>query len=163
METWVIMLIGVLGAAGVVIPYYIITKRRAKSGSPGKANGKVAKEESSVLCRVYDNNTRTAFNDEIPMKTVEIIRAKHDNMGRKWLRDGKWLYALNKDIAGEYSPVRIPQTMEDPPSSIHRALLQDAVSIFYDVSVEKGFFQQHGKILLFVGAVIFLLWTVIMG
>lgn len=159
MENWLVILIAVVGASGVLIPYYIVTKRREKSGGDEKTGDK----SPTTLCRVYNNETRRVSNENLTEDDVKKIRDKHTTLGRKWLRDGKWVYALNKLVGGEYVPVSIPQTMEDPPSSLHRALLQDAVGIFYDVSPEKGFFQEHGKILLFVGSVLFLLWTVIMN
>lgn len=157
LETWQLILIAVIGACGVLIPYYIWSKKKLKITTPKD------KSKGGVLCRIYENDTRLAYNAEISEEEAKKIRVTHTNLGRKWLKDGKWVYALNKSAEGIYSPVKIPETMEDPPSSLHRALLQAAVDIFYDVSPEKGFFQEHGKILLFVGAVIFLLWTVIMN
>lgn len=167
MELWLVLLIAVVGACGVVIPYFIITRRKEKARyEEQKKKEKVEGEEPvspPVLCRVYNNETRRVTNEEILIDEVKKIRDKCGNLGRKVLRDGKWVYALIKKTDGNYEPVTVPKTMEHPPSSLHRALLQDAVGIYYDVSKEKGFFQEHGKILLFVGAIIFLLWTVIMG
>lgn len=168
MELWLVYLIAVVGACGILIPYYIITRRREKAACAGKEEKeKIEGKETgssgdSVLCRVYDIGTRLVTNQEIPIDTVKKIREKVGNLGRKVLRDGKWVYTLIKKADSEHEPVAVPRTMEHPPSSLHRALLQDAVAIYYDVSKEKGFFQEHGKILLFVGAIIFLLWTVIM-
>jgi len=167
METWLVMLIAILGASGVLIPYYIISKRKEKVA---RANDKRTKEEKekedklpSVECRIYDTDLRLAYNTQISGTEATKIREKQSNLGRKWLKDGKWVFALTKDKSGEYKPVAIPFTMEDPPSSLHRALMQQAVDEYYDMTPDKNFLQQHGKILLFVGAVLFLLWTVIMG
>jgi len=147
-----------------LVPYYIRGKRKeATQAKDGKVKEGGEEAKPSTLCRVYNNKTRRVSNEELPFETVEEIREKFGNLGRKWLRDGKWVYALNKLVEGGYTIVGIPQTMEHPPSSLHRALMQHAVDEYYDMTPDKNFFQEHGKILLFVGAIIFLLWCVIMN
>ena len=167
METWFVMLIAILGASGVLIPYYIISRRKGKVAQANDNRTVEEKEEEvnlpPVECRIYDTDLRLACNTQISGAEAMKIREKSGNLGRKWLKDGKWVFALTKDKSGEYKPVDIPFTMEDPPSSLHRALMQQAVDEYYDMTPDKNFLQQHGKILLFVGAVLFLLWSVIMG
>lgn len=106
----------------------------------------------AVEARVYDNETRTVYNATIPAKIVREIRLKYSNLGRKWFREGKWLYALNKKENGEYAPVTVPQTMDDPPSELHRALMQQEIDIVYNVESGKSFMQKWGHVLLFTGA-----------
>jgi hypothetical protein len=98
----------------------------------------------------------------IPGKIVREIRQKHGNLGRKWFRENKWLYALNKKESGEYVPVSVPQTMDDPPSELHRALMQQEIDIVFDVQSAKSFMQKWGHVLLFVGAIVFVIFLVIM-
>lgn len=116
--------------------------------------------------RFYDSITRTIYNGILPGATVAVIRMTYQNLGRKWLRYGKWLYAINKYIGEDgnvlYRPVLIEETMDNSPSKLHRALRQDAVGIAYDVRDEKGFMEKYGKVLVFVVIVLFFMWTTVM-
>lgn len=151
---WV--LIGLVLAIGVTIFYLWSRHKKRKPAKSSKPETEV--EETgidqfvAVEARVYDNETRTAYNATIPGKTVREIRQKCNNLGRKWLKDGKWLYALNKKESGQYVPVSVPQTMENPPSELHRALMQQEIDIVYNVDQEKSFAQKWGHVLLFTGA-----------
>ena len=96
-----------------------------------------------VDARIYDNTTRTIYNKTIDADTVREIRSKYGNLGRKWLRDGKWLYALNKTDAG-YKPVSVPMTLDDPPSELHRALQQHETGIVFNVEQAESLFGKYG-------------------
>jgi hypothetical protein len=96
-----------------------------------------------VDARIYDNTTRTIYNQTIDADIVRDIRAKYGNLGRTWLRDGKWVYALNKTDAG-YKPVVVPMTLKDPPSELHRALQQHETGIVFNVEQPDSLFGKYG-------------------
>jgi len=151
--------------AVVVIAFYIFKGRllpgKKATSKPSEIDVIENKDGENVRARIYDASIRKAYCDDIPLATVDVIKTKYKNLGRKWLYLGEWVYALVKDDQGGYSPLVVTETMDFPPSSLHRALQQDAVTIFYDVTVEKSFIEQNWKYLLFAGVVIFLLWTLV--
>lgn len=121
----------------------------------------------AIECRLYDSTIRSIYNTELSGEIVRQIQTNDGNLGRKWSYYGKWVYAINKYFgeAGAicYRPVFVPQTMDNPPSKLHRALKQEAVEIAYSVREKKGFFEQHGKFLLFAGVIAFLMFVMVMG
>jgi len=137
----------------------------AKENKLAKAEAKDEKTEGidqfvEVEARVYDNTNRTIYNATIPASVVRQIRATHANLGRKWLRDGKWMYALNKTDTGAYKPVQVPMTLNDPPSELHRALQQQETGIVFNVEMSESVFGKYGPFIWIgiIGAVaIFLL------
>lgn len=114
-----------------------------------------------VEARVYDNTTRTIYNTTIPGKVVARIREQDGNLGRKWLKDGKEAYALNKVGSNEYKVVRVPITMDQPPSKLHRALQQQEIEICYNVQPVEGMFQKLLPILIWSGAIIFIMFLMV--
>jgi hypothetical protein len=157
---WIIIIIGIITIAGfLTISRFIKSTRYKKPTSK-----KITNEEKTTLhqtgiqqfvaveARVYDNETRTIFNATIPGDTVKHIREKYGNLGRKWLRDGQWLYALNRLEGGIYKPVDVPMTLNDPPSELYRALQQDETAITYDMKETQGILQKYGHII-WIGAI----------
>ena len=157
---------------------YLYLGKRKKDKTPPPAseshinddkseNGEAVEETiEPVEARIYDNITRLCFNRNLSVEEIKEIRTEHGNLGRKVLRFGDWIYAINRylDESGveKLRPVYVTQTMEHPPSKLHRALTQNAVEIAYDVRDQKGFMEKYGKVLLFVGVVLFLMWTIVM-
>jgi len=116
-----------------------------------------------VQARVYDDFTRNIYNTTIPVADVRKIRQQYDNLGRKWLFQNKWVYALNKNADGSYIPVPITETMDNPPSKLHRALYQPEVDIVFNVQPERNLLQKYGAILLFAGVCLFIMFMMVKG
>jgi len=110
-------------------------------------DGKTIDQFVEVEARVYDNDKRMIYNTTIKGPEVRKIREKYGNLGRTWLRDGKWIYALNKTVSGEYRPIQVPLTLQDPPSELHRALQQQETGIVFNVDEGEGLFKKWGPII----------------
>lgn len=174
MDNFLMTYIIPIAGAGVLFGvYYFLFKKKpmplkqeitevstqAKEGEEEKDK----KEEEvfeAVEARIYDNYTRSIYNSIIQGGTVKEIRKLFGNLGRKWFKDGQWLYALNKSEEGLYSPVVVPATMKEPPSKLHRALVQHAIGIMYDVKEERGLLQKYMPILIWTGVMIFIMFMV---
>lgn len=157
-------------AAAVALVCYLYffswRKKSAATGPEDKDTGEVtppaaATVTPSVEARTYDVSTRTVYSETIPGVTVDKIRTEHGNLGRKWLYEGRWLYALKKDTEGNYSPVIVPISMENPPSRLHRALTHPQVGIVYNVEPAKNLLQKYGHILLFAVVCAFLMFMLV--
>jgi len=123
---------------------------------------KIIEQFASVEAVVFDNENRTWYKTELPGRDVINIRRDHSTLGRKWMMDGKWVYAFNRSEGGIYRPVEVPETMKNPPSKLHRALAQHEIDIVFNVEMERGFLQKWGHVLLFVFACVFILFLVVM-
>ncbi len=145
-----IIIIGVL-LIGAFILFRKYNMTRKKQTRKVISTTKVLDQFVEVEARVYDNDTRMIYNAVIPGDIVREIRHECGNLGRKWLREGKWIYALNKRIDGRYKPVEVPVTLDDPPSELHRALQQYEVPIVYNFEESKGLLQKWGHIIMFCG------------
>ena len=141
-------------------------------------------EHEPVDVRLYDSITRTirnvkfdwnaALKDKRENKdypTIEEIKAKWRSVGRRWNRDGKWVYAINRyevnvkagDVVKseiKYRPVEalMSPTRDQPPSKVHRALTHPEIAIYYDVTQQQTSLQKLMPVLIFAGAAIFIMF-----
>ena len=178
-NTLVVIAVSALAAVAIIGFYYFRTRtgKSLKEKAPETTSTpkpalasevsaedmeKIIEQFASVEAVVFDNENRTWYKTELPGRDVINIRRDHSTLGRKWMMDGKWVYAFNRGEGGTYRPVEVPETMKDPPSKLHRALAQQEIDIVFNVDPERGFFQKWGHILLFVGACIFILFLVVM-
>lgn len=154
-----------IGAVALVVFLYFTSWRKKPESTKQSISAPDSKEGDTetplVDVRTYDVNTRTIYNETIPGATVDKIRKEHGNLGRKWLYEGCWRYALKKDLKGEYSPVIVPISMDNPPSRLHRALNHPQVAIVYNVEHAKNFLQKYGHIFLFAGVCAFLMFMLV--
>lgn len=168
---YIVIVAGVIVVSTGYLLYTLLKKHRiapAKRPQPSKAQAAAVTTPQApqnpidrfveVEARVYDNETRTVYNATIAADIVRQIRKEYRNLGRTWIRDGKKVYALNKRENGTYAPVIPTETMEQPPSMAHEAITQPEVDVVFDVSQERNFLQKYGHILLFTGAVIFIMF-----
>lgn len=145
--------IGALVLGGLVAFIFFTKSRKPPKTHPvavevtKTSEGTTIDQFVEVEARVYDNDKRTIYNDKIKAADVRQIRQKYGNLGRTWLRDGKWIYALNKLTSGEYRPVQVPTTLQDPPSELHRALQQQETSIVFNVDESEGILKKYGAII----------------
>jgi hypothetical protein len=116
-----------------------------------------------VQARIYDDANRTIYCATIEAEDVRKIRNKHKNLGRKWLYQNRWLYALNKNTDGTYVPVNIADSMDNPPSKLYRAIYQPEVDIVFNVQPERNLLQKYGAILLFAGVCLFIMFMMVKG
>ena len=154
----------IVGAIALICLLYFFSWRKKPAAIEAKREEKAEETKSttpSFEVRTYDVSTRRAYNETISGDTVDETRKTHGNLGRKWLYEGRWLYALKKDAEGDYSPVIIPVSMDNPPSRLHRALTHPQVNIVYNVEPAKNIFQKYGHIFLFAGVCVFLMFMLV--
>lgn len=158
---YVIFIVGAIALVGFLY-FYSWRKKPVviEAGEPKKSE-EADPALPSVEARTYDVSSRTVYNETISGETVGKIREEHGNLGRKWLYEGRWLYALKKDAEGKYSPVIVPVSMDNPPSRLHRALTHPQVGIVYNVETPKNLLQKYGHILLFTGVCAFLMFMLV--
>ena len=113
-----------------------------------------------ILARVYSVERRIVGNRELPSSIVEKIIKEHGNLGRQWLREGRRLYALElKD--DKYKPVYVAQAMDVTPRDLGNALNQDEVAGWYRPQPASGALAKLGPILLWSGAIIFIIFMMV--
>ena len=122
-------------------------------------------KEEPIEVRLYDSITRSVYDTTLLGEVVRDIKGLYKSPGRMWNKNGKWLYAINKySIANaeepKYRPVEVlmSATRSNPPSKVHRALMQQEVGIVYDVREEKSIMQKLVPILVFCGAMIMVMF-----
>jgi hypothetical protein len=116
-----------------------------------------------IRARVYDNILRSAYMDTIPASTVATIKEYNGSLGRRWMREGEWVYALNKTTEGNYVPVYPSFDMDFQPTKVHRALMQQEVAICYDMKMPQNFMEKYGKILVWSGIIVFIMFLAVRG
>jgi hypothetical protein len=112
-------------------------------------------------CRIYDNITGTKYNITLTGESIDRIRAENGTLGRKWLKDGKWLFALNKKLNDsgeiEFTPVILPITLDNPPSRLRRALSHPYVPFTWNMKQPTNILAKFGGVIIFgiiaIGAV----------
>ncbi len=179
MSTWLFYAV-VIGGAGLFFLVYFFLWRRISGrvafvggkvkgtitnlAKPGKDTGEGEEgktREGSVEARIYDNKKRRAYNEILSGVEIETVKETYGNLGRLWLKDGKWIYALNKKIYGTYHPVIVPSTMNNPPSTVHEALTQPEIDICFNMEQEQSFMQKYWHIVLLGSAVLFMMFVLI--
>ena len=119
-----------------------------------------AKDMVKILARVYSVERRIVGNRELPQSIVKKIIEEHGNLGRQWLREGRRLYALElKD--DNYKPVYVAQSMDVTPRDLGNALNQDEVAGWYRPQPASGALSKLGPILLWSGAIIFIIFMMV--
>lgn len=106
----------------------------------------------AVDARVYDAATRTVYNTVVRGADVAEIRRNYGGLGRQWLMDGQWRFAFVKLENGTYRPVRVPMTLDNPPSKLYRALQQHEIALVFGLEQTEGVFQKWGPII-WIGAI----------
>ncbi len=172
-----------IGFGVLVLLWYLLTKHKKPGAHPVKPEGKklspVAPVKGGgnhhnaddpigstglhltpVLARIYDNVTRTIRNEELPVDAIKQIRTDYGNLGRRWLRDGEWLYEMVRLTAGDYVPVQkyISLSLKNPPERLHRALQQEETESYYRPRDNRGILAKYGSYLLFAGVVVVILF-----
>lgn len=117
----------------------------------------VKPKSDPTFSRIYDNLRRAIYNETLPGETIDEIKSKYGNLGRRWNRDGNELYTFVKTVDEEYIPVSryMKITRDNPPSLLHGALIQPQTAIAFNVKIQRNFMQKWGPILLFAGVGIF--------
>ncbi len=156
---WVYIVVACIFVA-LALYYYFKDKRQPKMAMEDLPSVKGAGVPSAknILARIYDRGERRIYNQ---MLTYDK-KTMPEGLGRKWNRNGKWVYALVKQPDEElYYPVMVTQTMEDPPSRLFRAIKHPQVALIYGVKEKKGFFDKYWPFLLVAGAILFAMWTTV--
>ncbi len=164
---------GVALAFGLAGVFYYLRRRF------GILGGKKVEEETPIEkdktdekyppteVRTYDAITRCVYNEVIKADVIKQVQADFGSLGRRWVHNGKQVYALRKAVdeggAIKYSPVIVTQTLEDTPDSIFRIITQPQVPICCNVQEKTGWLQKYWHILLFAGVAVFLMWTLAAG
>ncbi len=131
----------------------------AKSPKPAKK----FKMPKPSLVYVLDSDTRQESFVDFSGDKLLPIKEKFKTLGRKWFVDGKSVYAFEKNIDGEYKPIFVPQTIENPPTRLFRALIHPELAFIVVTQLGKPFLQKYGIYLLFAGAAMFFMWTALVG
>jgi len=128
-------------------------------------NDAAAEEIKPALCRVYDAVNRTISNQELSASIIKKIRADYKNLGRIWNFEGKYVYAIDKlmDENGNifYRPKKKKPSLDNSAGRLFRVLQQHDTVKAYDTSEKRSFLKENMKYLIFVGVVIFFMWTII--
>ena len=135
-------------------------KDEIPEGDEGETEGVEDKDQYKILARVYSVDRRIVGNRELPYSIVKKIIEQHGNLGRQWLRDGRRLYALELK-EDNYKPVYVAQTMDVTPRDLGNALNQDEVAGWYRPQPASGAFAKLGPILLWSGAIIFIIFMMV--
>jgi hypothetical protein len=153
--------------------YYWFSWRKRVPSSASKPDINKAKETELKTntepeeARVYDNITGRVSNETLPGGVIDQMMNKYGNIGRKWLRDGKWLLAVNKRKAADgivsYIPVIVPATLENPPSRLRRAISHPYIEITHNVRQPKSLMQKYGSILIFAGVGVLLAFMAVVA
>ena len=117
-------------------------------------------DQTKIMARVYSVERRIVGNRELPSSIVHKIIEEHGNLGRQWIREGRRLYALElKD--DKYKPVYVAQAMDVTPRDLGNALNQDEVAGWYRPQPASGALAKLGPILLWSGAIIFIIFMMV--
>lgn len=144
--------------------YYRSKKAVPRESKTGEEEKEEEKEEKGkpILARIWCVERRIVGNRELSYKIAKEIITKHGNLGRQRLREGKQLYSLvlNNDI---YTPVEVPQAMSKIPTprDLGNALTQDEIAGWYRPQPAQGGFSKYGPILLWSGAIIFIIFMMV--
>lgn len=167
--TYVIPIAIALLVLGLI--YYYSKKQRKPSTSVSlmkdvMEEGEVEEKEEDdadkppILARIYSVERRFVGNREIPWKIAKEIIRKSGNLGRQWLREGKKIYAFKLEN-NEYTPVKSPDNKGYTPRDLGNALNQDEISGWYRPQQPQGAFSKYGPILIWTGAIIFIIFMMI--
>jgi len=171
--TYAGLIVPILGAVLIVGVAIWFDRRRSKKAinklTQAKANNlpetkEPEKPDFTVDARIYDNSMRTVYLGEVHRNDIENTQKACGNLGRKYIYEGKSVYALVKKITGEFVPMGfyLSHSMDNPPARLFDALQQQETHIIYDVRSEKGLLQKLGPILLFVFGVLFVAFMMVM-
>jgi len=104
-----------------------------------------ATPKAPIECRVYNRTTRGVTYQKISVDAILKVRETYGGLGRRWLREGKEVFALVKLNEFEYAPAIPPKEMKELPSYLHRKLTDTgAVKVFFDMKIQQGFLQKNG-------------------
>jgi hypothetical protein len=115
-----------------------------------------------VIARIYDNNLRVARMGTLDAKAVQQIRKDFHNLGRKWLWNNDWVYAVCLMANGDYCPVSryMTEYLGNPPEKLHRALQQEETEVYFAARDDRTTLQKYGVYILFaiVALVVLFFW-----
>ena len=113
-----------------------------------------------VPARIYDNSARTVASGMLTANEVRQVRKDYGNLGRRWFRDGRWLYAVVRLVDGKCVPLQQYMTLslKNPPERLHRALQQEETEAFYKPRDSRSILAKYGAYLLFAGIVVVILF-----
>ena len=153
---WKFYIIPITAVVLVFLIYLVFRRRRTRTQKDYNDTATDAMPENPIECRVYDRTTRGISYQNIAVADIIKIREKCGGLGRKWLRDGKEVFALVKIREGEYEPALPAKSLDNLPSIVHRKLTDvGAVKVFFDMKVQKGFMEKNGWVIaLGIGAVV---------
>lgn len=96
-------------------------------------------------CLVVDCKTRSRDLEEILVTDLEKAKAANPNgLGRQWYYERYEVYYLFRNKEGLLLPVNMPQTLNNPPPKLYRALGQEPNDLIYDVREKKNVLATYG-------------------
>ncbi len=110
--------------------------------------------------RIYDNTTGHVYSGMIPADGVRQLRRDFGNLGRKWHREGEWLYEVVRLVDGKYKRLQdfFAPDLANPPTKGFRAITQPATTAWFKTRVVGNVLQRYGWALVFAGVVVFLMF-----
>jgi hypothetical protein len=128
-----------------------------------------------VEARVADTITNKIYNSTISSDNVKQILLDFGTLGRRWLREGKYLYGFKKyfkrDDKGAYLKnekgayivayklIDEPDSIKNSPKSLHNDVQQYEVAAIYDEMLkdeDEPFLQKYGKVLWWIAVMAFI-------
>jgi hypothetical protein len=93
------------------------------------------------------------------------VIAKYGSPGRLWNLDGKEVYALDLDTDGQHVPFETFMNADllNSPRKAFIATQQQAVARYFESKDDRNILQKYGAILLFAGAVIFVMFMTVVS
>ncbi len=168
LTTYIIPVVGMFLIVGI---YWLFSNRKKSAkrkildtAIPIEEKLDINDDGELVLARIYDRTTSpsTIYNKELPASVVNKIKTDNDGrLGRRWLRDGKYVFPFNKISADVYTILVPPYNMDNPPTRLHSALKQPEAAIVYDVSQKQNILQKYGPILIWTAVIIFVMWMAV--
>ena len=149
-----------------IIGYYLYDRRRKrKVKADEKENGGITSEDKKedkkyepIDARIFDNNNRRVYNQELSGAVVKSIIDQYHALGRQWNREGKYVYGFIKEKE-DFKPITIPQAdITNPPEKLHFDMQQPEIPIIMDMREEKNFFDKYGMVLVWGAIMAFILF-----
>jgi nitrogen fixation-related uncharacterized protein len=171
----------VAGAIVIIATAFFWGRRKGKNpqadpAAPIAPAGAVVAIHAPIDVRLYDSTIRRTTMAVLDGTVADEILKQWRSLGRKWLFEGKWVFAINRYAEAETDAkgVRVPDgrymikhrpveammrpTREHPPSDVHSAISNPEIDLYFDVTEKSNTLQKLMPVLVFAGAGIFVLF-----
>lgn len=154
----------IIFGAGILIfgIWYFLHRRKTKNQKPSELkDGEITYKP--IDARIYDRTTVPfkVYNATLPPSIVKDIKTYSQQvvyMGKRI-----FMFFKTRDTQGNfvYEAVTEPIDVKHSPLSLYNEMQHPYIPILDDVSVDKGFMQKYGHLLLWAGIIAFLIVMVV--